>query len=79
MLSRKLAVFGSIAALSVAAAPIAGAATVTAHSGSHHPHRLDRSRDPRGSRLHERTPDPRSSRLHERTSDPRSVDLSQDR
>lgn len=79
MLSRKLAVFGSVAALSVAAAPIAAAATVTTHSGSHHTHRLDRSRDPRGSRLHERSSDPRTSRLHDRTSDPRSVDLSQDR
>jgi hypothetical protein len=61
---RTIAIAGSIAALSFAAAPIAQAASAT-----HHPtaaQSRDRSRDRSGARHHDRTPD--------RTSADRSAD-----
>jgi hypothetical protein len=60
MRSRPIAIAGSIAALSFAAAPIAQAASTT-----HHPAttaaRVDLSRDASGTRHIDKTPDPRSA------------------
>jgi hypothetical protein len=57
--SRTIAIAGSIAALSFAAVPIAQAATP--HHTPSRAERVDRSRDARGVRHHDRTPD-RASR-----------------
>lgn len=56
MRSRTIAIAGSIAALSLAAAPVA-AGTATTHHSTASAMRVDRSRDLRGVRHVDQTPD----------------------
>jgi hypothetical protein len=70
MRSRIIAIAGSIAALTFAAAPVAAVAATSQHSGTHAA-RVDRSRDIRDVRHVDRSPD--------RTSAGHSADRGADR
>ena len=72
MKTKTLAIAGSIAALSFAAAPVAAIAA-TSHQPARTVSQLDRSRDARGVRHVDRTPDRASS--IDRTSTDRSRDI----
>jgi len=73
MKTKTLAIAGSIAALSFAAAPVAAIAA-TSHQTPRPVAQVDRSRDARGVRHVDRTPDRTSS--IDRTSTDRSRDIS---
>jgi hypothetical protein len=73
MSPRKIAIAGSIAALSLAAVPFAQAASMPHHNQSLES-RLDRSRDPAGSHHADRTQDaPRDTRSVDTSTDVRGT------